>query len=320
MRSFFAFHGSLTFASKAGKRKLDSMRIAFLGLGKMGSGVARLLIQKGYDVAVWNRTADAAEPLTQLGATAAETPAQAVEDAQIVFTMVHDDAALESILFEQGALEAISPNAIHVTLSTISVTLAERLEQEHATRNQGYVGSPVFGRPNVAAEGKLWLAVAGKEEVLAEVTPVLEVFSRGMSIVGDRPSLAHAVKVAGNFLITAMIASLSEGITFAEGYGIDPAVFLETVNSALFQSPFYASYSKVMLQPPQEEAAATINLGAKDMRLFREAAKEFATRTPLADIFQQQLNSATQQGAGDEDWAAGYLKLVRDEAKGLKPA
>lgn len=292
------------------------MRIAFLGLGKMGSAVARLLVQKGYDVVVWNRTASAAQPLVDLGATSAASPSDAVSGAQLVFTMVNDDAALEDILFEQGALAAIAPEATHVSLSTISVALAERLEEEHAAKSQSYVGSPVFGRPAVAAEGKLWLAVAGKQEAVAEVTPVLEVFSRGISVVGEKPSLAHAVKVGGNFMITAMIASLSEAITMVEGHSIDPALFLETINNALFQSVFYTNYGKVMLQPP-EQVTATIKLGAKDTRLFREAGKEISTRTPLADIFQQQLNAAEQAGAGEEDWAAGYLKQVRSEAKGF---
>ncbi len=295
------------------------MRIAFLGLGKMGSEVARLLIEKGYEVTVWNRTAAAAHALAEQGATAAATPAEAVHGAQTVFTMVHDDDALASILFDSGAIDAIDKGAAHVSLSTISVDLAARLEREHRQRQQRYLGSPVFGRPAIAAQGQLWLAVGGDDALVTELTPVLDVFSRGISVVGPRPSLAHAVKLGGNFLITAMIASLSEGITVAEQHGIDGELFLETVNSALFQSPFYASYGKLMLHPP-EQPAATVSLGAKDTRLFREAAKETSTRTPLADIFQQQLNAAMQAGAADEDWAAGYLKQVRSEAKGLGTA
>ncbi len=292
------------------------MRIAFLGLGAMGSAVSRLLVEKGYQVTVWNRTANAAEPLAKLGASVAQTPAEAVREADVVFTMVHDDAALENVLFAQGALEALRTEAVHVSLSTISVELAERLETEHAKRGQGFAASPVFGRPSVAAEGKLWLAVAGSEPVLEKVTPVLAVFSRGMTLVGDRPSRAQAVKLGGNFLITATIASLSESLTYAEAYGLEPQLFLELVNNALFQSPFYTNYGKTMLQPP-ETVAATVTLGQKDTRLFREAAKEVATRTPLADIFQQMLNAAIDSGKGGADWAAGYLEQVRQEAKGL---
>ena len=292
------------------------MRIAFLGLGKMGSAIAGLLVKKGYGVAVWNRSEGPRTKLAELGATAAGTPAEAVSGARVVFTMLNDDEAVESVLFEQGALQAMAKGAVHVSMSTMSVPLAERLETEHAERGQGYLGCPVFGRPAVAKAGKLWLAVAGPEDLVLEMTPVLDVFSRGISVVGTRPHLAHAVKLGGNFLITAMIASLSEAFVFAEHSGIDQEQFLETVNSALFQSPFYASYGQVMLHPP-EEAAATVALGDKDMRLFREAGKEIEMRTPMADIFQQHFNAAMEAGSSDEDWAAGYLKLVRSQAKGL---
>ena len=293
------------------------MRIAFLGLGKMGSALAHLLIKQGYEVAIWNRTASAAQSLVDEGATLANTPKDAVVNVRIVFTMVHDDAALESILFEHDALSAIAEGAIHVSMSTISVGLAERLEEEHRTRKQGFVAAPVFGRPEVAVEGKLFLAVAGEEAPVAEVTPVLEVFSRGMDIVSAKPSLALATKLAGNFLITAMIASLSEALIYAEEHGINSESFLDTINQGLFQSPFYASYSKIMLHP-SDDPGSSVKLGVKDMRMFREAAKETATRTPLADIFQQQLNAAQQAGLGDRDWAAGYLEQVRSEAKGLE--
>ena len=270
----------------------------------MGSALARLLAAKGYEVTVWNRT-----PKTIEGAAAAPSPAEAVRNAQAAFTMVNDDAALESLLFAGGALETLPQGAVHISMSTISVALAQRLEEEHAKRGQRYLGSPVFGRPNVAAEGKLWLAVAGEDALVEEMTPVLDVLSRGMSVVGRRPHQAHALKLGGNFLITAMIASLSEAITFAEGAGLDADAFVETVNSALFQSPFYASYSKVMLHPP-EEPGATVALGAKDMRLFREASR---VPTPLADTFQEQLQTAIEKGEADDDWAAGYLKLVRSQ-------
>ena len=286
------------------------MQIAFLGLGQMGAAVAGHLVRTGYEVTVWNRTAAAARPLIERGAKSAPSPTAAVEGAQIVFTMVHDDEALTSVLFDGGAIEAIAAGATHVCLSTISVALSQRLAAEHARRGQRYVGSPVFGRPDIAAQGKLWLAVAGAEEVLAEVLPVLNVFSRGVTVIGTEPSAAHAVKLGGNFLITAMIASLSEAITYAEAQGIDPALFLETVNSALFQSPFYAAYGKVMLHPP-EKVAATVELGIKDTRLFREAARTAGTPTPLANGFHQNLADAAEAGHSEADWAAGYLDQVR---------
>ncbi len=287
------------------------MRIAFLGLGQMGAGIARLLVEHGYQVTVWNRTAKQIE-----GAATAATPAEAVREAEAMFTMAFGDQALEAILFDQGAIEALPEGAIHVTLSTISVALAQRLEREHAKRRQRYVGCPVFGRPDVAAKGKLWLVAAGAPEALETIRPVLEQFSRGITELGDTPATAHALKLGGNFLITAMIASLSEGAAYAEANGISPETYLEAVNNALFQSPFYAAYSKVMVHPP-ETPGATMELGRKDMQLFRDAAQ--AVPTPLADLLQKHLDAAVGEGHGKEDWAAGYYAQTLRRA-GLEKA
>jgi 3-hydroxyisobutyrate dehydrogenase-like beta-hydroxyacid dehydrogenase len=290
------------------------MRIAFLGLGQMGFAIAKLLIKKQHKITVWNRTAAAAGPLVTLGAKLAATPADAVHDAEVVFTMLFDDHAVEDVIFAQRALEAMAANAIHISLSTISVALADRLEAEHTAHGQRFLSAPVFGRPGVAAEGKLWLVLGGSSDTIAEVKSLLEAFSRGSTHVGERPSQANAVKLGGNFLITSMIASLSEAFTVAESQGVDPAVFLETINSALFQSAFVANYGKVMLNPP-EKPGATIKLGAKDTRLFQESAEPGQTPTPLADLYQQHLQAAIAAGRGDEDWAAGYLHQTRELAR-----
>jgi 3-hydroxyisobutyrate dehydrogenase-like beta-hydroxyacid dehydrogenase len=290
------------------------MQIAFLGLGQMGIAIARLLLDKGHDVTVWNRTVSTANSLVECGARPAETAAGAVCSADVVFTMLFDDHAVEDVLFDQKTLEAIPAHAIHVSLSTISVALAQRLEVEHTAHNQRFLSVPVFGRPAVAAEGKLWLVIAGASDAIAEVTPLLEAFSRGSTIVGTRPSQANAVKLGGNFLITSMIASLSEAFTVAEAQGIDAGVFLETINSALFQSAFVGNYGKLMTAPP-ETPGATLKLGAKDTRLFREAAHSVETPTPLADLYQHQLKTAIDAGRGDQDWAAGYLSEIREQAK-----
>jgi 3-hydroxyisobutyrate dehydrogenase-like beta-hydroxyacid dehydrogenase len=287
------------------------MRIAFLALGQMGSAIAPLLLKSGHELTVWNRTASRAEPLVQLGAKVATSPSEAVRQCEVVFTMPMDDAALEEIVFgHNGMIEGLPEHAVHVSLSTISVQLSQKLTVEHSTRKQSFVAAPVFGRPNIAAEGELWTVTAGRPDALEKVKPLLECFSRGITVVGEKPYKAHALKIGGNFLITAMIASLSEGFVYAESQSIDPALYVEAVNAALFQSPFYAAYAKVMLHPP-EKPGATIALGQKDTRLFREAAAATNTRTPLADHFQEQLHEAAEAGLRDRDWAAGYYQFVR---------
>jgi 3-hydroxyisobutyrate dehydrogenase-like beta-hydroxyacid dehydrogenase len=279
------------------------MKIAFLGLGKMGAAIAGRILAAGHTLTIWNRTPARAESLVARGAQLAGSAAEAANGAHITFTMLFDDQATKEVLFgpagdaSDGLLAALAPGEIHVALSTISVALSERLTREHARRGQRFVAAPVLGRPNVAEEG-----------------PLLELFSRGISVIGTEPRQAHALKLGGNFLISAMIHSLGEAFVYAAAQGIEPEVFLETVNSALFQSPFYAAYGKVMLHPP-EQPGATIDLGAKDLRLLREAAAATTTRLSLADNLAQVFADAQQAGLGNADWAVGQYQMAQRRAR-----
>lgn len=290
------------------------MKIGFLGLGKMGAPMAQRLLAAGHELAVWNRTEGRAKPLIREGAIAAATPAEAELGADAVITMLFDDAAHEEVLFgANGLLDALSPGALHISCSTISVALSERLTAEHARRGIDFVAAPVFGRPNVAEEGRLLIVVAGADEAVERARPLLEPLSRGISVVGEEPRQAHAVKLGGNFLISTMIQSLSEAFVYAQAQGIDPEVFFETVNSALFQSPFYAAYANVMLHPP-EHPGATIELGEKDLRLFRAAAASGGTRLSLAEGLAEVFAEARKMGLGSEDWAVGQYRTAQQRA------
>jgi 3-hydroxyisobutyrate dehydrogenase-like beta-hydroxyacid dehydrogenase len=296
------------------------MRIGFLGMGKMGAPMARRLLAAGHELSVWNRTEGRSTPLIREGAIAAGTPAEAELGADAVITMLFDDAANEEVLFgANGLMDALSPGALHISCSTISVALSERLTAEHARRGIDFVAAPVFGRPNVAEEGRLWIVVAGAENAVERARPLLEPLSRGISVVGQEPRQAHAVKLGGNFLISAMLYSLSEAFVYAEGQGIDAATFFDTINSALFQSPFYAAYSKVMLHPP-EQAGASILLGEKDTRLLREAAASRGMRVGLADTLAEIFAEARAAGLGNEDWAVGQYRMAQRRGKADQPA
>ena len=307
------------------------MKIAFLGLGKMCLPMARRLLEACHELTVWNRSPERAEALVAAGATLAGSPAKAAQTANAVLTSLFDDAANEEVLFgtrgdssaggastdrtsaglrAAGVLDALRPGALHISLSTISVALSERLTAEHARRGQPFVAAPVFGRPNVAEEGRLWIVAAGAESAIAAARPLLEPLARGISVVGAEPRQAHALKLGGNFLISAMIHSLGESFVYASAQGIDPEVFLETVNSALFQSPFYAAYGKVMLHPPLEPGA-TMALGEKDLRLLREAAAGRNTSLSLADNLAEVFAQARQAGLGGEDWAVGQYRMAQ---------
>jgi 3-hydroxyisobutyrate dehydrogenase-like beta-hydroxyacid dehydrogenase len=287
------------------------MKIGFLGLGNMGTPIALRLLAAGHELSVWNRSEARTKPLIREGAIAAATPAEAELGADVVITMLFDDAAYEEVFFGVNRLiDALSPGTLHVSCSTISVALSERLTVEHANRGTDFVAAPVFGRPNVAHEGRLWVVAAGADNAVKCARPLLEAFSRGITIVGKEPRQAHAVKLGGNFLISAMIHSLGEAFVFATRQGLAPDTFFDAINNGLFQSPFYAAYANIMLHPP-EHIAATIELGAKDLRLLREAAASRQTRLSLADQMADIFAEATRIGPPGQDWAVGQYRMAQ---------
>lgn len=287
------------------------MKIGFLGLGSMGTPMALRLLAAGHELSVWNRSEGRTKPLIHEGAIAAATPAEAELGADAVITMLFDDAAYEEVVFgPNGLVDALSPGGLHVSCSTISVALSERLTLEYAKRGIDFMAAPVFGRPSGAAAGRLWAVAAGVDTAVARARPLLEAFSRGITVVGKEPRQAHAVKLGGNFLISAMIHSLGEAFVFAERQGIEPETFFEAINNALFQSPFYAAYARIMLHPP-DKVGATIELGAKDLRLLREAAASRQTRLSLADQMAEIFAEARRIGPAGQDWAVGQYRMAR---------
>jgi 3-hydroxyisobutyrate dehydrogenase-like beta-hydroxyacid dehydrogenase len=276
--------------------------------------MVRRLVAAGHTVTVWNRTLERAQALADQGVHVATTSAEAITGQDAVMTMLVDDVANEAVIFgPDGFISHLGGETVHVSLSTISVALSRRIAKEHANNGQAFVGAPVFGRPNVAAEGKLWIAVAGDNSVIDKVRPSLEALSRGITVVGAEPWQAHALKLGGNFMITSMVQTIAEAFIFASSQGIDPEVFISTVNSALFQSPFYAAYANVMLHPP-EHPGATVALGAKDTRLLREAAKSGGVELGLADYLMHILTTALEAGIGDGDWAVGQYRTAQQLA------
>jgi 3-hydroxyisobutyrate dehydrogenase-like beta-hydroxyacid dehydrogenase len=296
------------------------MRIAFLGLGQMGRALAKLLVERGNQVVLWNRTTSVAAELKEsLGekknaAEVAEALADAVRDADVVFTMLTDDAATKAVVFgsgsEAGILTSMKAGAIHAAMSTISVKLSREMAQAHAKQGQFYVASPVFGRPIIAEQGKLWIVVAGPQAAVGRIRPLIESISRGLTVLSEEAWRAHALKLGGNFMIASMIETLGEGFAYAEAHGISPEIFIETVNSALFQSPYYLQYSKTILNPPTHPGM-TASLGAKDTSLFRQAAADADRDFPLADFLAHQLEASLESGLRDEDWAVAQYRLAQ---------
>jgi len=278
------------------------MKLAFIGAGNMGAPMARNLLRAGHHITVHNRTRAHAESLEREGAALADSPADAARDADAVVTMLSDDQAVEHAV--QSFLETLAPDAIHIGMSTISVACSKRLAEQHAARGQIYVAAPVFGRPVAAAAGKLWIVAAGPPDSIARCQPVFDALSRGCSVVGADPWLANAVKLSGNFLIAAAIESMGEAFALVRKSGVDASLFLEIVNSALFNSPVYAGYGAAIAKAQFEPAGFKLHLGFKDLRLAQEAAEAAAVPMPLAGVLRDRFLAAMARGEGELDWAA----------------
>jgi 3-hydroxyisobutyrate dehydrogenase-like beta-hydroxyacid dehydrogenase len=291
-----------------------SVNIGFIGLGSMGSGIAANLVKAGHAVTVWNRTASKADGLVAAGATLADTPKQAGANASIVFTMLSDDAAVHAALAgDDGLLAGLPKGAIHISLSTISVATADHVAKLHQDLGQRYIAAPVFGRPDAAAAGKLFIVAAGAAADLDEVAPVFATISQKVFRIGETPSHANLVKLCGNFTILAAIETLAEGMALAEKGGVPKAKLLEVLTGSLFDAPVYKNYGAALVEGRFTPAGFKAPLGLKDMRLVAESADKHRVPMPLLSLLRDHLLETLAKEGEDIDWS-GIGKTVARNA------
>jgi 3-hydroxyisobutyrate dehydrogenase-like beta-hydroxyacid dehydrogenase len=291
------------------------MEVGFVGLGNMGQPIARNLLKAGLEVTAYNRTQSRAEALQPDGARVARTVAHACAPG-IVLTMVSDDHALAECAFNRnGILDSLPAGGLHVSLSTISVKLSQHLAAKHAERSQSYVAAPVFGRPPAAESAQLLVVAAGPAEDIERARPLLEPIGRKLFVLGVEPSMANALKLSGNFVIASMLEALGEGFALARKHGIEARQTLEIL-SALFQSPVYDNYGRMIAEDRFEPVGFKLALGLKDARLVLAAADAAGVPMPLASLIHDQLISGVARGFGEIDWS-GIARVVAENA-GLK--
>lgn len=280
------------------------MKVAFIGLGNMGAPMARNLIRAGHDVTVYNRTRAKAEPLAADGARIADSLAHAVRGCEFAVTMLADDHAVQEAIFgADGMLQALPLNAVHMSTSTISVEMSKRLAMSHTAAGQGYIATPVLGRPEAAAAQKLWVIAAGPLDLVERAQPLITALGRGFTIVGRDAWQANVVKLASNFMIVSLIETLGEAFALMRKAGVSVHQFLE-IASTLFGSPVFGVYSQIIADEKYEPAGFRMKLGAKDVRLVLAAAEEQAVPMPLAGIIRDHFLEGIALGYGDQDWAA----------------
>jgi 3-hydroxyisobutyrate dehydrogenase-like beta-hydroxyacid dehydrogenase len=282
----------------------DSMKVGFIGLGHMGAAMAANLVKAGHRVSVFNRTPARAGALVELGAQQAPSIAAAC-DAEAVITMLADDDALSQVAFGDAGLIAHLPRgAIHLSMSSIGIALSQRLTQAHARAGQRYIAAPVFGRPAMAAAGKLFIVVAGDPATIEACQPLLAVMGQKAISIGTEPAKANLVKLSGNFLTAAAIEAMGEAVALVGKAGIDRQAYIDLLTATVFNAAPYTTYGPLIAQGKFEPAAFAAPLAYKDVRLAQAAAESLKVPMPLGSLLHERFLRLLVAGGEHLDWAA----------------
>jgi 3-hydroxyisobutyrate dehydrogenase-like beta-hydroxyacid dehydrogenase len=289
------------------------MKVGFIGLGNMGSGMAASLLKAGHELTVYNRSPNKLKGLVELGAHAAAQVADGCH-GDAVITMLADDSAVESVVFgDEGVIANLGKNAIHISASTISIALSERLTNAHAKAGQRFVAAPVFGRPEAAAAAKLFVVASGAPDALDTCMPIFEAIGQRVFRLGDKPPAATLVKLSGNFLIASVIEALSEAMALVGKAGIDQHQYLDILTSTLFTAPVYKTYGGLIADKKFSPAGFAAPLAHKDIRLVLAASESLRAPMPLASLLQNRLLTLIARGGESLDWSA-ISQLVAEES------
>src|SRR5215217_2620452 len=283
---------------------VDDMKIGFIGLGNMGAGMAANLLKSGHEVTAYNRSQDKVAALADQGAKLAKSVAEAC-GGDVVVSMLANDEAVEAVTFgDDGIIASLRPGATHVSSSTISVALSERLTAAHAEVGQSFVAAPVFGRPEAAAAAKLFVVAAGAAAAVQAISPVFDAIGQRTFVVSDEPKAASLVKLSGNFLIASVIESLGEAMALVAKAGVDKQEYVDLLTSTLFDAPVYKTYGGLMAREDFEPAGFAASLGLKDVRLVLAAGESLEVPMPVASLIRDRFLTLLAHGGADLAWAA----------------
>lgn len=290
--------------------------IGFIGLGKMGEPMARNLLHAGYRLRVYNRTSVKAQALAGEGAEVVATLREVVAPDGVVVSMVANDHALEEVVHgENGIGKVLGAGGLHISMSTVSPQIAQKLSAFYQKQGASYLAAPVFGRPDAAAAKKLWICVAGDTKSKERARPILETLGQQIFDFGEDPEAANVVKLAGNFLIGSAIEAMAEAFTFAEKNGVSREKVADVFSQTFLACPIYQNYGKVISTQDYQPAGFKLSLGLKDMNLLNNVAATSLTPMPLGNLLQERLLSAMSKGRADMDWTA--LAIGASEDAGL---
>jgi 3-hydroxyisobutyrate dehydrogenase-like beta-hydroxyacid dehydrogenase len=287
---------------------MDAPVVAVVGLGNMGLPIAERILDGGFPLAVFNRTPDRTVPLVERGAQMLASPADALRKAAVCVTVLADDAALESVVLgDDGVLAGARPETTLVDMSTVSVSVSERVAGAAADAGVGYLRAPVSGNPTVVRGGTLTIMVSGRQELAAQVDPLLRAVGPTVLYVGDGES-ARVVKLVLQVLIGGTAELLGESLVLGEAAGVDREKLLQVIGASVVGSRF-VDYKTEPLLHDDYSATFTTSLMLKDVGLVLDLAAEQGVVLPFAEQLSTLLESAVERGYGDQDFIALFRQL-----------
>ncbi len=285
------------------KSSTEKPKIAFVGLGKMGTAMAANVWRAGHPLAVWNRSSDKASALLELGATLAESPAAAATDADIVISSLADDDSVRAVVSGPGGILAgMRPGVVHIGTSTISPTLSDELGEIHAAAGRYYIAGPVVGRGPVAVAAQLLTFVAGDAERIEASRSVIAAYASLIFVVGERPSQASIAKLIANFLGASALDLIGQSLAWAEKSGL-PAVLVQQMLSGFFANPATREYVTKIGERDFDTVGFTATGGLKDVNLMIDAARDVKLRLSSAETMRMKLEESVARGWQDKDWS-----------------
>jgi len=283
----------------------EFMKIAMMGVGNMGAGIARRLMADGHSVVAWDLSAPRMAALAEDGAGVAESAQAAARDADVVITSLLGDSSVEqSVLSDGGFLAAMQPDAIHLCVTTISPDCANRLASAHRSHGSRFVAGPVAGRPDAAAAGQLTTYLAGDLSAVEVVAALAKSYAIKIVALEGAAGLANAMKLSVNYTAISIIEIMGEIYAFAEKMGLDRALLRDYFEDA-FNRPALKMYANKL----HEHSTTGTNgfalvTGLKDVNLMMDAASGCGVNFEVGSIIKRKMLKAIDMGLSEADWSS----------------
>ncbi|MCX6486338.1 MAG: NAD(P)-dependent oxidoreductase [Rhodoluna sp.] len=288
----------------------EKIRVSLVGLGSMGTAMAHRLLDQGFDLDFWNRSAKEVGDLLDKGARQVELD-DALQNDFVISFLSNDAAALD--VFSEQRLEATKPGAIHINMATLSPVASQTLAARHAEQSVGYIAAPVLGRPIAITNGKLLIVAAGKGADIDTASVIFEKVSAQYWNVGEDHAKSNIVKLGVNYNLIHALQAIGESVALVESGGVDPNTFVEILTHTAFTGAAYQGYGPMIVNRKYTPAGFSMELALKDVKLVEDAAADLGLKLPVATVLHSLFDQAlADPELKDLDWSA-VAELTRQK-------